>query len=229
MAGFVSSAIPNQVGELSLAAYALVFLGGVLTSVGPCNLSMLPVIMGYVAGQPELTRSRGFWLSLCFTLGSSLTFVALGIFAALVRGLFGAEKRMLYYLVAAVCALIGLHLLGALKLNLDLMARLPPKRVVGRGVCGAFLTGLVVGLVGSQCATPILAAVLMVVTAKGEVAAGAGLLLAYGLGRGVPIVIAGTFTGVLRSLPAISRWTERGEKAAGVILLGAALYFVLLA
>ena len=229
MTEFVTQTVPRIIAELSALAYALVFLGGVLTSIGPCNISMVPVIMGYVGGQQDLTRSKGFWLSLFFTLGSSATFMLLGIIAATIGGLFGTESKILHWFVALVCFAIGLSLLGALKLNFDVMARLQPKRVAMTGLIGAFLLGLVVGLVGSQCGTPVLVAILGIAMAKGKLAYGASLLFAYGMGRGVPIILAGTFAGVLKALPAMERWSRAMEKAAGVILIAVGLYFVWIA
>jgi len=222
----VTETIPNIVAELSALAYVLVFLGGVLTSIGPCNLSMVPVVIGYVGGQQDLTKARGFWLSTFFTLGSSITFMVLGLVAALVGGLFGTERKLLYWFVALVCFLIGLNLLGALKLKFDFMTRLQPKRVAITGLLGALLLGLVVGLAGSQCGTPVLVAILGLVMAKGKVAYGATLLFAYGLGRGVPIILAGTFTGVVKALPAMVRWTRWMETAAGIVLILVGVYFV---
>jgi cytochrome c-type biogenesis protein len=226
---FVTQTLPQIVGELSALAFALVFLGGVLTSLGPCNLGMVPVVIGYVGGQQDLTRSKGFWLSTFFTLGSAITFVILGMLAATVGGLFGTGSKILHWLVALVCFVIGLNLLGALRLNLDFLARLQPKRVAMTGLLGALLLGLVVGLAGSQCGTPVLVAILGIVMAKGKLAYGAALLFAYGLGRGVPIILAGTFTGVVKALPAMERWTRWMERAAGVILIGVGLYFVWIA
>jgi len=225
----VTQTLPRIVAELSALAYALVFLGGVLTSIGPCNLSMVPVIIAYVGGQQDLGRARGFWLSGFFTLGSSITFMALGVVAATVGGLFGTESKILYWLVALVCFVIGLNLLGAVKLNFDFIARLQPRRVAISGALGALALGLVVGLVGSQCGTPVLVAILGIVMAKGKLVYGASLLFAYGLGRGVPIVLAGTFAGVLKALPAMERWTRWMEKAAGVVLIAVGLYFVWIA
>jgi cytochrome c-type biogenesis protein len=226
---FVTQTLPRIVSELSALAYLLVFLGGVLTSIGPCNLSMVPVIIAYVGGYANPTRAKGFWLSTFFTFGSSVTFMLLGVVAATVGGLFGAESKILHWFVALVCFVIGLSLLGALKVNFDFMARLQPKRVAITGLIGAFVLGLVVGLAGSQCGTPVLVAILGIVMAKGKLAYGASLLFAYGLGRGVPIVLAGTFTGVVRALPAMERWTRWMEKAAGVVLIGVGLYFVWIA
>lgn len=229
MTGFLSQTIPRIVSDLSAFAYPLAFLGGVLTSIGPCNLSMAPVLIGYVAGQSEPTRRRSFWLSVLFTLGSSATFVLLGVAAASVGGLFGPEKAILYWIVALVCFAIGLNLLGAIRINFDFLTRLQPKRVGRTGMLGAFLLGLVVGIAGSQCATPILAAILGIVMATGKLTSGALLLFAYGLGRGVPIVIAGTYTGVLKALPAMARWTRLMESGAGCLLIAIGMYFAWMA
>lgn len=229
MTEFVTQTLPRIVSELSVLAYLLVFLGGVLTSIGPCNLSMVPVIIGYVGGQHDLTRARGFWLSTFFTLGSSVTFMLLGVVAATVGGLFGAESKILHWFVALVCFAIGLNLLGAVKLNFDFMARLQPRRVAMTGLLGALLLGLIVGLAGSQCGTPVLVAILGIVMAKGKLAYGASLLFAYGLGRGVPIVVAGTFAGVVKALPAMERWTHWMERSAGVLLIAIGLYFIWIA
>jgi cytochrome c-type biogenesis protein len=219
--------LSRLIAEGATLAVLLAFLGGIVTSLGPCNLSMVPVIMGYVGGQQELTKARGFRLSLAFTLGSTLTFVLLGLFAMLVRGLFGTEKQLLSWVVALVCFLMGLHLLGAIKLTfLDQLSRLQPTRVVATGLFGAFLLGLVVGLAGSQCATPLLAAIVAIAMKTGRMAHGAALLAAYGLGRGVPIVLAGTYTGVVRALPRMERWTMLAQKVAGVVLIGVGLYFL---
>ncbi len=81
----------------------------------------------------------------------------------------------------------------------------------------------------SQCATPILVAILGIAMAKGTLAYGALLLFAYALGRGVPIVAAGTFTSVVKALPAMERWTKWTEKVAGVVVIGVGIYFVWIA
>lgn len=225
----LAGSLRQIIGGLTPLAFVLSFLGGVVTSIGPCNLSMVPVIVAYVSGREDVTRSRGFWLSLFFTLGSSITFVLLGVVAATVGGLFGPESTVLRWLVALVCFVIGLSLLGVLKLNLDPLARLRPTSVKHTGFLGALLLGLVVGLAGSQCATPVLAVILSIALEKGDLAYAAALLFAYALGRGVPIVAAGTFTGIVETLPAMQRVTHWVEKAAGAVLLAMGLYFIWIA
>jgi cytochrome c-type biogenesis protein len=75
----------------------------------------------------------------------------------------------------------------------------------------------------------VLVAILSIVMLNGKLAYGATLLFAYGLGRGVPIILAGTFTGAIKALPAMQRWTRWMESAAGVTLIGIGLYFIWMA
>lgn len=216
---------PAWLQDVSLLTFLLVFLGGVVTSIGPCNIATIPLIVGYVGGSRNLPRSRAFALSLAFAIGLALTFMLLGVAAALVGGLFGASGGW-YYLLAAVCFLIGLNMLGVLHIQLPLWFGGMRERIGLKGIPGALTLGLVSGLVASQCATPVLAAILTYVMSKGAVMFGAALLFVYALGRGVPVVLAGTFTGALKGLQELGRWTEGIEKGSGVIVITVGLYFL---
>ena len=82
---------------------------------------------------------------------------------------------------------------------------------------GTLALGLVSGLVASQCATPVLAAILTYVMAEAALVYGASLLFVYALGRGVPVVLAGTFAGALKQLLAMGRWSTRHRAGSGCI------------
>lgn len=221
---------PSLLQPASILGYLLVFFGGILTSIGPCNVAMIPLIIGYVGGSRDLTRRRSFSISLIFAIGLAVTFMLLGVIASLVGGLFGGNTRIWYYLVALVCFVIGLQMLGILKLSLPSWFGGLRERIQLKGLPGAFLLGLVSGLVASQCATPILAAILTYVMAqKASLLYGAVLLFIYAMGRGVPIVLAGTFAGVLKGFRALGRWSQIMEKASGVIILLVGVYFLWIA
>ena len=213
----------------SLLAFALVFLGGILTSIGPCNVAMIPLVVGYVGGSRDLPRSRAFLLSLMFAIGLALTFMLLGVAAALIGGLVGASTTWWYYLVAFICFVIGLNMLDFIHIETPLWLGGLREKITLKGAPGALALGLVSGLVASQCATPVLAAILTYVMAKGALIYGAALLFVYAIGRGVPIVLAGTFTGVLKSVQKLGQWSEIIEKASGVIVIGVGLYFLWMA
>jgi cytochrome c-type biogenesis protein len=223
----ITSAILSQ---SAWVAYALVFAGGVVTSIGPCNVAMVPLLVSYVGGTTMPTRRRSFVLSLGFALGLATTFMLLGVVAALVGGLIDGAAGIGYYLVAAVCFALGLQMLGALEITVPGgFARLR-ERVGWRGLPGALALGLVSGLVASQCATPVLLAVLTyVMVQQAALAYGASLLFVYALGRGLPIVLAGTFTAALKQLQQAGRWSSLLENGSGLALIAIGLYFLWLA
>ncbi len=80
----------------------------------------------------------------------------------------------------------------------------------------AFLLGVTIGLAGSQCGTPVLFAILSLVMSKGKIAYGAVLLFLYGLGRGLPVIAAGTFTGFAKGLPGVAKWSSYLRKLPGL-------------
>jgi len=219
----------SVIQHISPLALILVFAGGVLTSIGPCNMAMIPLIVGYVGGSRDLTRRRSFVLSATFATGLAITFMLLGVVVSFVGGLVGAGHAWFYYIVAGICILIGLQLLGVIRLPMPDFLAAQRQQMTWRGVPGALALGLVSGLVASQCATPVLAAILTYVMAEGAVAYGALLLFVYALGRGVPIVVAGTFTGALMGFLAFGRWAAALEKVSGAIIIGVGLYMVWLA
>ncbi len=156
---------PTVLQEGTLIAYLLVFMGGILTSISPCNVAMIPLIIGYVGGSQQLSRQRCFVLSLTFAIGLAITFMLLGVFAALIGGMFGGTSRVWFYIVAGVCVLIGLNMLGLIPLpELYWLSDLR-SRIALKGIGGALALGLVSGLIASQCATPVIAAILTYVMA----------------------------------------------------------------
>lgn len=221
---------PTILQPTSILGYFLVFLGGIVTSIGPCNVAMIPLIIGYIGGTQYVPRKTAFQISLVFAVGLAVTFMLLGVAASLIGGLIGGGTRVWYYLVAAVCLLIGLQMLGVVQLSLPTSFGGLREKVKAKGLYGAFLLGLVSGLVASQCATPVLAAILTYVMAqRSGLLYGAVLLFIYSLGRGAPIILAGTFAGILKNLRAMGRFSEIYEKASGVVVILIGVYFLWLA
>jgi cytochrome c-type biogenesis protein len=221
---------PTYLQPTSILGYLLVFLGGIVTSIGPCNVAMIPLIVGYVGGSHELPRRKAFSISLFFTLGLAITFMLLGVIAALIGGLMGGSTRLWYYLVAVVCFIIGLQMLSVIHLEMPTWFGSLREKVKTKGLMGALMLGLISGLVSSQCATPVLAAILTYVMAqKTGIMYGAVLLFIYALGRGVPILLAGSFTGILKGFRSLGKWSGWVEKGSGIIILLVGFYFLWIA
>jgi len=216
----------SAVSNVSVWAYLLVFAGGIITSVGPCNIAMIPLVIAFVGGQREIGRGRSLALSAAFALGLATTLTGLGVFASVMGGLIGGSSQTWYYVMAAVCILMGLQWTGIISLPLPDLAARGREKIRRRGLLGAWVLGLASGFVASGCATPALAAIVTLVMSKGAIVYGASLLLAYGLGRGVPIVWFGTATGWVKVMPRMAQWTARLEQLSGALMILIGLYFL---
>jgi cytochrome c-type biogenesis protein len=219
------------------AALGVAFLGGMVAGFGPCVLPMLPAVFGYVTGQVAETPGisgraawlRGLALSATFVLGMSLLFAGIGAAAAML-GQALLAGAWAYYVVAAICVVLGLQMMGVISLPIDALNRfLPNTRPERRGFVGAFLLGILFGVVASPCSTPVLAAIATIAATRGSVPQGALLLFVYGLGKGVPLMLLGLAAGSLGLMRSLSRATGALTKIGGVALVGAAAYLVWIA
>ncbi len=213
---FINELAPQLLGSFSLYGFVLVFVAGLIAGIGPCNLSIMPILMAYVGGS-----------EICFfALGTAVTFVILGIVIALVGGIFGTSRAILYVIVAVVCILMGLNLIGILNFNTSFGNSLLDKTMEKKGLGGSFVLGMVMGLVGSQCGAPILLVILTLAFASGQWIYGAALLFVFGLGQGIPIVLVGTFTALVARMESFAKWNAVLEKAAGIIIIIMGLAFL---
>ena len=224
LAGFVDY-VYTMLETGSILVFLLVFLLGVITSLSPCVLSILPILVGYIGGQEKLSRARGFFLSLQFVGGMAITLTILGVAAAAFGRIFEETGTGWYWVLAAVAIIMGLNMLDVISIRFPSLQTMP---VFSKGWYGTVLMGMAFGLVMSPCSTPVLAVLLTVAAARGEVLYSMGLLFSYGLGHGLILVVAGTFTSVLTTIPSLRARTGFINKISGVLLILAGLYLITL-
>ncbi len=220
---FFSETLPGVVAERSLVTLILVFLGGLITSVSPCILTMVPLLVGYIGGYGEGGRARGLTLSAAFVSGMALTFAMLGFIAAHFGRVFGEIGSAWYYVLAAVALIMGLQLAGIITIPMPGLREMPLKKA---GLGGAAIMGFLFGFVASPCATPVLAVIITYAAMQAEPVYGSVLLFVYGLGHGIPLLAAGTFTGLARNLPKLNKYTSYLTYASGIILILSGLYLL---
>lgn len=210
-------------------AYAAAFVGGMLISLTPCVYPVIPITVGYVGGRSQGSKGKGFFLSLSYVLGMAVTYAALGSAAALSGQVFGqaAASPIANIVVGNICILMALSMLDVFHLPVPAFLS---GRAAGRkhgGTLGAFALGLSSGFVMGPCTAPVLGSLLVYVGARQNVAFGTSLLFVFALGMGVLLLVAGTFTGLLATLPKPGKWTETIRKGFGIFLILVGEYFVL--
>ncbi|MFN4204780.1 MAG: cytochrome c biogenesis CcdA family protein [Agrobacterium albertimagni] len=178
-----------------LAPLAAAFAAGVLTSASPCVLAAVPITVGFVGSRAQ-NRGEALALSLMFAIGMTFTFAAFGLAAARIGIFFGSLGSMWSAVVGLILVALGLLLLTAPSNRCSMSLPLAiQQRLRGSGLLGAAGLGALTGTVMTPCATPALAAALSIAGAGGVLGgsmwAGAGMLLAYGAGHSILLLVAG--------------------------------------
>ena len=209
-----------------------VFLvAGVLLSLTPCVLPMLPILSSIIVGQgAPVSRGRGFTLALSYSLGMALVYTALGVAAGLAgEGLAAAlQNPWVLAVFAAGLVALALSMFGVYELQLPsaFTSRLSSASqglAAGR-LAGVFAMGGVSALIVSPCVAAPLAGALVYISQTRDVALGGTALFALAAGMSVPLLLVGASAGAL--LPRAGGWMDEVKRFFGVLLLGVALWTV---
>ncbi|MDJ0510910.1 MAG: cytochrome c biogenesis protein CcdA [Crocosphaera sp.] len=216
---FANQLVSIQLNHLSFISIGVIFLAGLLTSLTPCMLSMLPITIAYIGGYQSQGKLQGMRQSGWFSLGLATTLAGLGILAASLGKVYGQIGIGLPIVVSIIAIIMGLNLLEVISLQFPSLGetnwisdQLPP------GI-RSYSLGLTFGLVASPCSTPVLATLLAWVATKQDLILGGGLLLAYTIGYVLPLILAGTFTATLKKLLELRRWSGWINPVSGVSLI----------
>ncbi len=209
-------------------AFLAVFVGGLLTASNPCVLAMIPLMIGFVGGNRDVVGlKRAIIFSGVFVVGLSLMFTLLGLIAATTGRLLGDVGVFWKYIVAAVCLIMGIHMLEIIKIPIPSLNIGSPKL---RGYAGVFIMGMLFGIVSTPCAVPILAVILVLIAGGGNLVYGAGLLFCYALGHCALILIVGISIGAAKKLiesKSFQRWNFWFRRTAAVLIILVGIYFLI--
>ena len=220
-------ALADKIGEVVHkdfgVALLIMFVGGIVSSISPSSIPRMVAIVNYAGHE-----AKKFWsaaaLSFAFVLGICVVYSGVGILA----GSFGRLLMMtgfLYYFTAALCFIMGLQLIRLVELDV----KMPALPVLTHGFVGAFLLGFGFAFLIAPDATPVMLGALAVPTFRGEILNGALLMLAFGVGHGIPVFFVGSFAPWYIRNASVKRWHLVAEMAAGYILVFLALFFAVIA
>ncbi|MFB2977608.1 cytochrome c biogenesis protein CcdA [Microseira sp. BLCC-F43] len=220
--------VSSQLNHLSGVSIGVIFAAGLLTSMTPCMLSMLPITIGYIGGYEAKSRFSAAAQSTWFALGLATTLAGLGILAALLGRVYGQVGIGLPIIASIVAIAMGLNLLEAIPLQFPsfggsewISSDLPA------GV-RSYLLGLTFGLVASPCSTPVLATLLAWVASTQDLILGGIFLLLYAAGYVAPLILAGTFTASIKKLLELRQWSSWINPVSGAMLVGFGVFSLLM-
>lgn len=224
---FANTLVDNQLSHLTLVSIGIIFAAGLLTSLTPCMLSMLPITIGYIGGYEAQGRLQAAAQSTWFSLGLATTLAGLGIVAATVGRVYGQIGIGLPIIVSLIAIIMGLNLLEALPLQLPSWGGMEwISKDLPKGV-RSYLIGLTFGVVASPCSTPVLFSLLAWVAKTQDLILGGVLLLSYTAGYVAPLILAGTFTASIKKLLELRQWSSWITPVSGVLLVGFGVFSLL--
>ena len=209
-------------GPLYAALAALV--GGLGVSLTPCVYPMVAVTVS-VFGAKQAKRSEGVLLSLAFVLGIAAMFVPMGVVAGMTGSFFSAvlQNRWVIVGISAVFLAMAASMFGAFELTLPGSLTNKLAEMGGIGYKGAFLLGLVCGLIAAPCTGPVLTGILLWIGNTKNAGLGALAMAAFSLGLGAPFFAVGAFA---VQLPKSGHWMVHVKSGLGIVLVVVALYFL---
>lgn len=213
-------------GESYVLALGLIFVAGLATSLTPCVYPMIAITVSVFGAREAKSKLEGALLSTAFVAGIAALFTPLGVLSALTGMAFGsplANPWVIGFLVL-LFLVMALSMFGAFEMNLPPALQNRLAQVGGVGYRGAFLIGLVAGVIAAPCTGPVLAVLLSWVGTTRDAGFGALSLFVYSIGLGLLFWVVGTFA---VSLPKSGRWLEGVKAAFGVVMLALAVYFAL--
>ena len=208
------------------------FLGfGLLLSLTPCVLPMVPILSGIIVGEGSaLGKMRAFFLSISYVLGMAFAYAAAGVAAAYSGSLLAAALQNAWVLgaFALVFVWLALSMFGLHDLQLPAFLRHHAHQAHGRLAGGRIASvaamGVLSAVIVSPCVAAPLAGALLYISQTRDVLLGGAALFAMALGMGVPLIVVGVSEGAL--LPKSGAWMNSVKKFFGVLLLAVAIWIV---
>ncbi len=196
----------------------LVFSAGLLTSLGPCSLSLLPITIAYIGG----TEKNKFKL-ISFSGGIVFSLVGLGAASGFLGRIYGQIPSFYTSIVALIAIIMGLNLLGILKFqfpngpDLKIIEHKIPKFIA------PFAIGTTFGLASSPCITPVLATLLAWVSQAKNPTISLIFLFFFGIGQVTPLIVAGATTENLKQFLALRKFSQIIPTLSGIFLVSLGL------
>jgi thiol:disulfide interchange protein DsbD len=204
---------------------------GLLLSLTPCVFPMIPILSGIIVGQGhQITKRKGFMLSLAYVLGMAVTYAMAGVAAGLSGTLISNALQNPWALGtgAAIFVALSLSMFGFFELQMPsfLQSRFTEasNRIQGGRFTSVFVMGAISALIVGPCVAAPLAGALLYISQTSDVVLGGVSLFSLAIGMGMPLLLIGLSAGAL--LPRAGGWMDAVKRFFGVALLAVAIWLI---
>ena len=214
----------TQQGSLPIL-FGLSFLGGLVASISPCSLAMLPIIIGYIGGYSDAKPIKTFIQMLFFVFGTAIVFSVIGIICAITGKVFISFAGGYFGIfLAGIIMVMGLKLLGILDFELPVVIKEMPKNDGTNTYFYPIILGGVFALAGTPCSTPILAGIMAFASLSASIVQAILMLFLFSLGQGLILILAGFLTSHLKNWKGFYKFSDWLLKISGGLLVIASIY-----
>lgn len=200
---------------------SLGLLGGILSSLSPCVLSLLPLNLAYIGTVDINDKKEALNKAALFVLGVSLILSLLGAFSALAFAVFSEFRAALNISIGVFIILMAFMVLGWIQLPLPQVIREMPK-------ANPFVIGLLFALISSPCSSPVLFGVLSMASSVGSVFGSVLVMFFYSLGYTAIIFFASLSVGLMKQLNWFKENHDLVTRTSAVVLAVTGLVYLYL-
>lgn len=203
--------------------FGAAFLGGLISSISPCSLSMLPLIIGYIGGYSDEKPLKTLLQMIVFVIGSGIVFSIIGAICALTGKMFIGNPYFAL-IVASIVMIMGLKILGFLEFDLPPIIKEIPKNEFNNDFLYPLILGAVFALIGTPCSTPILASIMAFASISAKISFAVIMLFLFSIGQGLILILAGFITSKIKTSEKFYQLSEKIMKFSGILLILVSLY-----
>ncbi len=206
----------QAVNNPSPITFLLIFSAGLLTSLGPCSLSLMPITIAYIGGSKN---EKNYIKILSFCSGVIFSLVFLGALSGFFGKIYGQLPHVFTTGISIFAILMGLNLLGIVKFQYP---NIPTFKFIENKVppfLAPMFTGAAFGLASSPCITPVLASLILWVSQSKNPLTSLIFLFFFGLGQVLPLIVVGFTTESLRKLLEFRKFSQIIPTFSALILI----------
>ena len=207
---------------IDLGTYGLAWLAGVLSTLSPCVLPIIPIVLGAAANAHRFGP-------LALATGLSLSFSVIGMLIATIGIAAGIDQSELRIVAAWIFAVIGMVLVfdrlqervSKISSGVGELGNGLTHRISGDGLAGQFALGLALGLVWSPCVGPTLGAAVTLASQGRSLVHAATVMFVFSIGANVPLILLGLLSrqASMRLKGRLMATAKLGKKILGFLML----------